>query len=249
MAQSRFKFNSASNYAAGVAITADSGTLTTLTPVNTLPVASSSPSPQEGSAYVKNNVGTTPVVVVDTAPGTTTYYLDFFYYDNFQTGTSSGEIVACGQNWVDLGGSGYFGFYRQAIYVNTDGSLEIKGFFGYYNPDTNDGGSFEGSQGITSSSAVPQNAWCRIRVQINTTYIGPVQIFKGSNILGSTPDVTVAGSAATYPSSVGYLEYLIFFNSSSGTSRIAAIDDLYIDNVTWPVRSTGPTPYGPSIRR
>jgi hypothetical protein len=253
MAQSRFKFDSASNYAAVAVISSDSGVYTQLTCESSgLKIKTSSPSPYQGSAYVyfdSTYVGgfTTPSYLVDQ---TETKYLDFFYYDNRFAGSSNSTLVVSGDDWYDFG-NGYFGFYSQALGVGFDGTIFITGGFGYYNPDTGDSGGFGATQGQSSAGAIPSNEWCRIRVQVNTTYLGPVEIYKGFNILGPTPDVTVAGSSASFPTSGSgsYPNYLRFGTQNS-SGRFTAIDDLYISNITWPTREvSGTIAYGPSIRR
>ena len=257
MAQSRFKFDSASNYGVGTDIVSDAGTFTKLQVGSSvaLNVKSSSPSPQNGSAYVYIDAATGPTVFFNQYyffSQTTTNYLDFFYYDN-RGGSVDCEILSSGQDWYDYA-NGYFGFFRQSLIVQTDGTIKVRGFYTYYNPDTGDSGGFDGQVATSSTGAIPQNAWCRIRVQVNTNYLSLIEIYKGSNILGTTPDVSVTGSVGSFPSSFDYPNYLAFFAGNTigvGTGRFIAIDDLYISDTTWPTRATssGPTAYGPSIRR
>jgi len=258
MAQSRFKFNSASNYAPAAVIASDSGVYTQLTVESGgLKIKTSSPSPYEGSAYIymDNNSGYSFVTPSYFVYQTEVKYLDFFYYDTRSTGSGSVTVLTSGEDWQPIG-EGYFDFLQQFISVSADGTLSIVGGYFYYNPDTFDGGGFSGPPGgpgpqaTSSAGAIPTAEWCRIRVQVNINYLGPVEIYKGFNILGPNPDVTLAGSSNQFPSSGTYPNYLRFGAQTSSSARFYGIDDLYISNITWPTREvSGPIAYGPSIRR
>lgn len=240
MATGRHRLNEAS-VANATLFTADAGG--TLPLYNnsgiTLTGVSSSPSPIEGSrsmqltypsgfdgAYINNGLGSVGWVdyflYIPTAATTTYVFVDTIHHEQ-----DAGDFFL---TWASIhdNGSTHLEFY----------------YIGQY-------GEFYTDRASTAPGTVPKNEWVRVRAN-STLADGVVQIdvFKGADLYKTTPDSSLTNYGA-YGFFANALTRGIWRNG--GNVNTYYIDDyLQNDTLTAPVRtapSSGPTAYGPSIRR
>lgn len=216
MAQSRWRLNDTSVVNGGL-YTRDSGTLWTLqNNSGTTATLVSSPTPQEGERCLPaqpDGGRYAQVIGLSNTDGQQFWY-DFMWYIP-SPAACIGLVLGIDPlyNWMAVEAAGSFNVQS---YAN-----------GYYE--------------LTSSSAssvVPFGSWNRFRVgHKRGTGINSVALFKGANLLGTTPDVSIPGHPDNYGWDNGFNN--VYFQGNATTSYI---DDLIVDDTAAPSRTTSFNP-------
>ena len=194
-----------------------------------------SPTPYEGAGYYASGLSNLPLgrfyssANVQLTGGT--YYVDSYFYLTAYPSVDVLAFVVTGDDTNVL--------YTWAQ-IDTAGSFSIASY-----DDVNLSVVWTSS----ASSALPLNAWFRIQYATNASGVNVVRLFKGSNINGTTPDVSLTKnfSAQAPFSSFGAFEYQAFaVDNTGGSPAILYADDIKLDSANYPGRLAA---YGPSIRR
>ena len=213
MAQARYKFNS-SSYPSSTTVTPDEGSAPILSIASTTLSGVNSPTPYEGAYCLRIPTG---LDIVAAVAGQYSAW-DMFIY--LPTGFSNFIPV--------LGDASYYALVREWCAIKEDGQITIEFYF-----DDFAGSTYYENKVQSATGLAPINQWFRLRVLCSPYSPTNVQVFKGSNILGTTPDGQI--STSTYLTG-SWGQYLY---SDGYQYQPGYIDDLYISNDgAYPSRTT-----------
>jgi hypothetical protein len=189
-----------------------------------------SPTPYEGAGYYASGLSNFPLgrfyssASVQLTGGN--YYVDSYFY---LTGYPAADVLA-----FVITGDDTDVLYTW-VQINTNGSISIS--------------SYDDINGIvnwttSTASDLPTSAWFRLQYRVNSHGVREYNLFKGSNINGTTPDVTASKNFSTQSpfSTGGPFEFQAFaVDNTGGSPAILYVDDTKFDDNAYPTRGIAHT--------
>ncbi len=166
----------------------------------------------------------------DTALGTASYYVDFYYYNPGIPTNNWTALFVTGDNNVNVTFT-----WAGVTWDNRIAIMSYDAINGLFAPD----GTYN-PWAQSATNVVPTSAWCRIQARTNAGGCYEIKVFTGSGINGTSPTATVTYNlSTTYPYDQGFND--TYFGVAAYGSDAGNIDSIIFNNTGYPTRGTAYT--------